>query len=142
MWPCLSSGYSEISCWIFMLKVKLRSRASIWEISLIFHADLDVVPVCLPTQEFADNFVPKVATVAGYGRRESPVCTTDINGPEAFEPCGFPQNCHLSSRLETNCGLDFLYQGERKNTCLKSKPPSSFHPMCQEFANQTNSKSM
>ena len=106
-----------------------------------------VVPICLPTQKFVEEHFSQSqhsqdATVAGFGRRENPYCVTDIRGPEAFEICGSPQICNYRSQLQSSCGMDFIYQGKKRQECLMEKPPSSDHPFCQAYAKSLPNNTM
>ena len=67
-------------------------------------AGQELVPICLPTQKFALELKSKEAVIAGFGRRQTPFCSTDMMGPEAFEICGTPQTCDYhgeSSKVST-----------------------------------------
>jgi len=105
-----------------------------------------VVPICLPTQKFVEEHFSqshsKDATVAGFGRRQNPYCVTDIRGPEAFEICGSPQTCNYRSPFQSACGMDFIYQGKKRQECLKEKPPSSHHPFCQAYSKSLPNNTM
>lgn len=92
-----------------------------------------VVPICLPTLKFADAFDGKDAVMAGYGRRENPFCMTDMMGPQAFEICGSPQYCKYNDPGLRKCGLDFIYKGKKRRSCMKTEPPSSQHPLCKKY---------
>ena len=104
-----------------------------------------VVPICLPTQKFVEEYFShssKDATVAGFGRRQNPYCVTDIRGPEAFEICGSPQICNYRSPFQSACGMDFIYQGTKRRECVKGKPPSSQHPFCRAYAKSLPNNTM
>ena len=71
---------------------------------------------------------------AGFGQRDRLFCKTNIMGPDAFALCGTPQSCDPFGPQLEKCGIDFIYDGQRHQKCLKSKPPSSFHPICKEYS--------
>ena len=80
--------------------------------------------------------------MAGFGKRQNHYCITDIKSPEAFVICGSPQTCDYRNQYLTKCGLDFLYKGKRHTKCIKGKPPSSDHPMCQAYSRSIGNKTM
>ena len=85
------------------------------------------VPICLPKEESVP--ASEETFVAGYGFRQVPHCITDGQGPETFEVCGRPHEC-AKEHMVYKCGLDFLSQGEKHTSCLKTETPSSKDPEC------------
>ncbi len=89
-----------------------------------------VAPACLASRKYNAEKHQKNTYFTGYGRRYIPHCLTDGTGPVKYGVCGRPDYCNQSSRTR-NCGLDFLYKGQRHNVCLTDEDtPSAADPMC------------
>ena len=87
-----------------------------------------ISPICLPDPDFTDTPIDTnmnlQAYVAGWGRTNSRgaseglgLCGTDKFGPSPYGVCSFP----------------FKYDEKIFNTCSKTEPPSSKHPICEQF---------
>jgi hypothetical protein len=94
-----------------------------------------IIPACVAATGFSDATVFKSLDVfmAGFGRRAVPHCLTDDMGPEQFGVCGRPMRCTTNHRTK-QCGLDFLYEGQKHTECVKDHDtPSTRDLDCQRL---------
>lgn len=89
-----------------------------------------ISPICLPDPDFTDIPIDTntklEAYVAGWGRTKAGLCDTDKFGPSPYGVCSFP----------------FKYDGKKFYGCSKTEPPSSKHPICEQFFQWSEDKNV
>ncbi len=90
-----------------------------------------VAPACLASAGHDMEKHRKHTYFAGFGRRFVPYCFTDDQGPDSQGVCGWPDTCYPKT---AQCGLEFLYQGQKHKKCLKDvDTPSMSDPVCSSL---------